>query len=146
MLKINKSLLSLTIIAATTALSAEAATDAERIRMLEEQLRQQKAMMEQQQRMLEAMDTELKRLKAGEPGQAVATVPAEPAEKLPVLVTGDKYERALSVNIYGFAQADTIYDFKRVDPNWNDTLRVTTIPTESGTYGEDGEYVFGVRQ
>ena len=76
MLKINKSLLSLTIIAAATALSAEAATDAERIRMLEEQLRQQKAMMEQQQRMLEAMDTELKRLKAGEPGQAVATVPA----------------------------------------------------------------------
>ena len=99
MLRMKKSLLSLTIIAAATALSVEAATDAERIRMLEEQLQQQKAMMEQQQRMLEAMDAELKRLKAGEPEPAIATAPAEPAEKMPVLVTGDKYERALSVNI-----------------------------------------------
>ena len=42
--------------------------------------------------------------------------------------------------------ADMIYDFKRVDPNWDDTLRVSTIPTSSGTYGEDGDVVFGVRQ
>ena len=51
----------------------------------------------------------------------------------------------LALNIYGFVQADTIYDFKRVDPDWNDTLRVSTIrPGEP--YGGDGEVVFGVRQ
>ena len=42
--------------------------------------------------------------------------------------------------------ADAIYDFKRVDPDWNDTLRVTTIPTTSGQYGSGGEVVFSVRQ
>jgi len=52
----------------------------------------------------------------------------------------------LALNIYGFVQADSIYDFKRVDPDWNDTLRVTTIPTRGEPYGGDGEVVFGVRQ
>lgn len=53
----------------------------------------------------------------------------------------------LSASIYGFAMADGIYDFKRVDPNWNDTLRVTTISTqEPNPYGADGEFVFSVRQ
>jgi hypothetical protein len=149
MKKITKSLLPMAVVAATFALSAEAATDAERIRTLEQQLSQQKAMMQQQQQMLEVMDAELKRLKAGEPGESgqvltSADIPEE--EPMPIIVTGDKYERALSVNVYGFAQADAIYDFKRVDPNWDDTLRVTTIPTESGTYGNDGDFIFGVRQ
>ena len=52
----------------------------------------------------------------------------------------------LNVNVYGFVQADFIYDFKRVDPDWNDTLRVTTIPTRGEPYGGDGEFVTSVRQ
>ena len=52
----------------------------------------------------------------------------------------------LDLNIYGFVMADTIYDFKRVDPDWNDTLRVSTIPTRGDPFGGDGEMVFGVRQ
>ena len=142
---IKPSILSAAIIAATTVMSAEAATDAERIRMLEEQLQQQKAMMEQQQRMLESMNSELERLKTGKSSE-VAITPSAKEEPMPVVVTGDKYERALSAKVYGFAQADAIYDFKRVDPNWEDTLRVSTIPTESGTYGNDGNFTFGVRQ
>ena len=42
-------------------------------------------------------------------------------------------------------QADAIYDFKRVAPDWEDTLRVTTIPTTSGVYGADGDFLFSVR-
>jgi outer membrane DcaP-like protein len=49
-------------------------------------------------------------------------------------------------DIYGFVMVDAIYDFKRVDPDWNDTLRVTTIPTTDGAYGSDGEFIFSVRQ
>jgi len=157
---LNKSLLSAAIIAATTVLSAEAATDAERIHLLEEQLSQQKAMMQQQQRMLESMNTELERLKVGESGAVVTTTPitttpapttqVATAEKMPVVVTGDELKTspldALSVNIYGFVMADAVYDFKRVDPNWDDTLRVSTIPTQDGAYGKDGDAVFGVRQ
>ncbi|MEH6611398.1 MAG: DcaP family trimeric outer membrane transporter [Halioglobus sp.] len=143
MYKIKKRLLPVAVIAATLTLSVEAATDAERIQMLETQL-------EQQRQMLEVMDAELKQLKAGQPavvGEVVIT-PAE--EEQAVVANVEESSRAapdsLSANIYGFVMADMIYDFKRVDPNWNDTLRVTTIPTEEGAYGRDGEFVFGVRQ
>ena len=127
--------------------AAEGASDADRISALEAQLNQQKAAMQQQQRMIEAMDAELKRLKAGEAatatstaviatGQAPASAPAARASS----------SNKLSVDVYGFAQADAIYDFKRVDPNWEDTLRVTTIPVQSGLYGNDGNFTFSVRQ
>jgi len=146
----KKALLAATVIAATSVLSAQAATDAERIRMLEEQLQQHKAMMAQQQRMLEAMDAELQRLKAGQAGDAAPETQVAATEQMPVLVTGDRLQGSrlepLSVNVYGFAQADAIYDFKRVDPNWDDTLRASTIPTQSGAYGNDGDFIFGVRQ
>ncbi len=52
----------------------------------------------------------------------------------------------LNINVYGFIHADFIYDFKRVDPDWNDTLRVSTIPTRGEPYGGDGEFVTSVRQ
>ncbi|MEH6590045.1 MAG: DcaP family trimeric outer membrane transporter [Halioglobus sp.] len=52
----------------------------------------------------------------------------------------------INYDIYGFVMVDAIYDFKRVDPDWNDTLRVTTIPTREGEYGSDGEFIFSVRQ
>ena len=150
MLTTKKALLPVAIIAATLAFSVEAATDAERIKMLEAQLEQQKAMMQQQQRMLEAMDAELQRLKAGEPGEVTETPIAATEEKQPAIVTADTLVKGalepLSANIYGFVMADAIYDFKRVDPNWDDTLRVSTIPTQSGAYGGDGDFIFGVRQ
>jgi DcaP outer membrane protein len=150
MLTTKKALLPVAVIAATLAFSVEAATDAERIKMLEAQLQQQKAMMQQQQRMLEAMDAELQRLKAGEPGEVTETPIAATEEKQPAIVTADTLVKGglepLSANIYGFVMADAIYDFKRVDPNWDDTLRVSTIPTQSGAYGGDGDFIFGVRQ
>jgi hypothetical protein len=48
--------------------------------------------------------------------------------------------------VYGFAQADYVQDFKRVDPNWEDTLRPSRIPTIKGLFGSDGQSVIGVRQ
>jgi len=137
-LKNRKIFLVMSIIAASRAV-AGGATDAERIRILEEQVNQQRAIMQQQQRMLETMDAELKALKSA---QAVAEAPTAPVAD----GTAGKTSPALSINLYGFVQADAIYDFKRVDPDWNDTLRVTTIPTRGGAYGEDGEFVFSVRQ
>jgi outer membrane DcaP-like protein len=53
------------------------------------------------------------------------------------------------LDVYGFIQADAIYDFNRVDPAWNATLRVSkipvTCPTDPGC-GQDGETVMSVRQ
>jgi len=143
-------------------LNAHAATDAERISTLEQQLNQQKAAMQQQQRMIEAMDAELQRLKSGEATlEAPAVVPTAPptaenfgmpAASVAASTTASTAksdagaQSKLSAQVYGFVMADAIYDFKRVDPDWEDTLRVTTIPTQSGAYGNDGDFVFSVRQ
>lgn len=146
----NKALLPVAVLCASICASAGAATDAQRISALEEQLNQQKAVMQQQQRMLEAMSAELERLKTGEATTeaSVATVaaaaqPLPPADRKQAKLQG---ARKLTADIYGFVQADAIYDFKRVAPDWEDTLRVTTIPTQSDTYGNNGDFIFGVRQ
>jgi len=50
------------------------------------------------------------------------------------------------LDIYGFVMMDMIYDFKRVDPDWKDSVRPTKIPTSGDPYGNDGETIFSVRQ
>jgi hypothetical protein len=51
-----------------------------------------------------------------------------------------------SFEVYGFAQLDYIQDFNRVDPNWEDTLRPTRIPTSGEPFGSDGQAILSVRQ
>jgi DcaP outer membrane protein len=48
--------------------------------------------------------------------------------------------------IYGFAMLDIGHDFKQIDPNWFDTLRVTRLPSEENEFGEDNNTFAGVRQ
>ena len=155
-------LLPAAVLCASFMLNAEAATDAERISALEAQLKQQKAAMEQQQRLLESVEAELKRLKAGEDaqqgpqvGQEIPVPPMQepfgsPAEPEPAVARATepagKATENFTADIYGFAMADAIYDFKRVDPDWADTLRITTIPTQGGAYGNNGDFLFSVRQ
>ena len=138
-------LLTALILGPTGAL-AQPASEEDRIRRLE-------SMVEKQQQMIEALTGELEKLKAqqGRP-VLVERLDAEPAETVADAAPAtrpsadDDPLAPLSVKITGFAMADAIYDFKRVDPNWEDTLRVSTIPTRSGAFGEDGNFTFGVRQ
>ena len=51
-----------------------------------------------------------------------------------------------NLELYGFAQLDAIQDFKRVNPDWDATLRPSRIPTEKGQFGGDGQSIFSVRQ
>ena len=51
-----------------------------------------------------------------------------------------------SMDIYGFAMLDIGENFKTINPNWSDTLRVTRLPSYAGEYGEDGSTFAGVRQ
>ncbi|QFU77962.1 hypothetical protein EY643_17080 [Halioglobus maricola] len=122
---------------------ALAQSDAERIQKLEAQL-------VQQQEAIQMMQQELQRLKSSDPAQApMATVPVEDLHEPVAVASAPKdisAETVLGFDIYGFVMADAIYDFNRVDPDWNDTLRVSTIPTTEGMYGDDGEFVFSVRQ
>jgi hypothetical protein len=48
--------------------------------------------------------------------------------------------------IYGFAQADLIYDGNRVDPAWQDALRPSKIPVDPGTFGSNGVTSFSIKQ
>src|SRR4051794_26398137 len=48
--------------------------------------------------------------------------------------------------VYGFAMGDYIQDLKRVDPNWEDPLRPSKIPTTSGQFGSNGQALFSPKQ
>ena len=48
--------------------------------------------------------------------------------------------------IYGFAMLDIGHDFKQIDPDWFDTLRVTKLPRFENQFGEDNSTFLGVRQ
>jgi hypothetical protein len=83
-----------------------------------------------------------------EPSPAVVVAPDSAAEK--GAPNADKATLAIS----GKVQLDTIYDFKRMNPQWNSTERPSQIPVNCpGTpevndpgCGKDGETVFSIRQ
>ena len=51
-----------------------------------------------------------------------------------------------SFEIYGFAMLDYIQDFDRVNPDWEDTLRPSRIPTDDGAFGGDGQASLSAKQ
>jgi hypothetical protein len=51
-----------------------------------------------------------------------------------------------TLEIYGFAQADAIVDFKQNDPNWYDVVRPTKLPSFPDQFGEDGHFYLSPRQ
>lgn len=66
----------------------------------------------------------------------------------PLLVQGAA-EAPKGLTLYGYMQGDYIYDNKRVDPNWNATLRPSKIPVNcpgDAGCGTNGESIFSVRQ
>ena len=96
------------------------------------------------------------------PPTAIKTPAAEPPTTPPVTVGGARVVAPGSaadegapnadkarLEIFGKVMFDAIYDFKRVDPDWNATLRPSKIPVncpgEAGC-GKDGETIFSVRQ
>jgi hypothetical protein len=51
-----------------------------------------------------------------------------------------------SLEIYGFAMADIGHNFKSIDPDWSDTMRVTRLPSFEGEFGRNHSTFAGVRQ
>ena len=51
-----------------------------------------------------------------------------------------------SMTIYGFAMLDIGQNFKQIDPNWFDTMRVTKLPSYTDQFGKDNSTFAGVRQ
>ena len=48
--------------------------------------------------------------------------------------------------VYGFAMAEAGYNFKTIDPNWYDALRVTKLPANKHEFLPDGKVFYSVRQ
>lgn len=59
---------------------------------------------------------------------------------------GPKRPKDHNLELYGFIQLDAIQDFKRVNGDWDATLRPSRIPTAEGQFGGDGQSIFSVRQ
>ena len=57
-----------------------------------------------------------------------------------------KPEPKPSMEIYGFAMLDIGPDFKRISPDWFDTMRVSKLPSYKDEFGQDGNWFAGVRQ
>jgi hypothetical protein len=51
-----------------------------------------------------------------------------------------------SFEVYGFAMLDIGHDFKQINPNWSDTMRVTRLPSVEDEFGRDHNTFAGVRQ
>jgi DcaP outer membrane protein len=51
-----------------------------------------------------------------------------------------------SFEIYGFAEADAIYDTGRMDPDWDDAFRPSRIANPEGEFGSDGQASVSVKQ
>jgi hypothetical protein len=50
------------------------------------------------------------------------------------------------LDFYGFVMLDFGVNFKSINPNWFDTMRVTRLPSFENEFGEDGSTFAGVRQ
>jgi len=76
--------------------------------------------------------------------QTNSTSTPPPAAK--TVTTTTPQDSKPSMTIYGFAMLDLGTNFKTINPNWFDTMRVTKLPSFNGQYGEDVSTFAGVRQ
>ena len=77
---------------------------------------------------------------------AAAVASAFAAAGLGLATTASAEDAKQSFEIYGFAQADAIYDFGRMNPDWDDAFRPSKIANPAGIYGSDGQASVSVKQ
>jgi hypothetical protein len=63
-----------------------------------------------------------------------------------VLCSARAYAQKPTLEIYGFAMADAIFDFKVNNPDWYDVNRPSKLPSFPGEFGNDGHFYLSPRQ
>lgn len=123
------------------------ASDADTLRQMRQELdalraeeSAAKAAEQARARRMDALAQQLARV-SGEP----VTQIAPPVEQIPAQASFPRSDENRKFEIYGFAQADYVQDFKRVNGAWDDTLRPSRIPT-TGDFGSNGQSIISVRQ
>lgn len=119
-------------------LNSFAATDADTLRELEEKI-------SAQEKTLKSLKAQIKQLKEGKSPDDASKVVTK-TSKTPTAQEKKSATTNHSIELYGHIQLDAIYDFKRVDPTWESTLRPSSIPTTDGAFGDDGQSIFSVKQ
>jgi|SRR5215203_4732475 len=76
--------------------------------------------------------------RAQEPSPAPEAAAAAPAQAPPAARS--------TFEFYGFAMMDIGHDFKQIDPDWFDTMRVARLPSSEDQFGRDNRTFAGVRQ
>jgi hypothetical protein len=128
-------------LAALPAQAQSGMTPAERAEL--ESLRQRLAQLEAQVAARAEVEAQHEAQQAEAPVEApVATQAAVPAAEQADLDSNPDN----GLEVYGFAQVDAIQDFKRVNPDWDATLRPSRIPTVDGQFGSDGQFIASIRQ
>ena len=138
-------------LASALALAWSTGASADELGDLKSQLESAKQLIQQLEQRVQSLESaQQKPAPAAAPAaaaQAPATGPVVAPNQVPDKDLADQGGARLEV--YGFAQADFIYDFNRVDPSWNATLRPSKIPVNcpgDPGCGKDGETIFSVRQ
>lgn len=118
-----------------------------------------KAKLDEALKTIQDLQGRVKALEQQKPAAAAApaaSAAAAPAWGAPVVSVGTRAENAnvpdankARIEIYGQVMLDSIYDFKRMDPDWKATLRPSKIPVNcagDAGCGKDGAWVFSARQ
>jgi len=122
---------------------------------------QLKQMLDQALKTIDELKGRVKTLEDDKAKEKAAPAPASaasapPAWGAPVVSVGTRAEDAATpdadkarIEVYGQVMLDSIYDFKRMNPDWSATLRPSQIPVNcpgDAGCGKDGNWVFSARQ
>src|SRR5580692_4806973 len=109
--------------------------------------------MQQMQKKLEQLEKELLELKQQMNAVSVLSKQAVPGPSVPVTTDtrqaeehGEQPKVSSSISFYGYAMADSGFNFGSINPDWFDVERPTQLPSSKGEFGPDGSTFFGVRQ
>ncbi len=109
--------------------------------------------LQQMQKKMEQLEKELLELKQQMNAVAGQSKQAVPGPSVPVTTDTRQAEEhaeqpkpSSSVNFYGYAMADSGFNFGSINPDWFDVERPTQLPAANGEFGPDGSTFFGVRQ
>src|SRR5579862_7156452 len=107
----------------------------------------------QMQKKMEQLEKELLELKQQMNAVAGLSKQAVPGPSIPVTTDTRQAEEhaeqpkpSSSINFYGYAMADSGFNFGSINPDWFDVERPTQLPSSKGEFGPDGSTFFGVRQ
>jgi hypothetical protein len=109
--------------------------------------------LQQMQKKMEQLEKELQELKQQMNAVSGLSKQAVPGPNVAVTTDTRQAEEhseqpkpSRSVNFYGFAMADSGFNFGSINPDWFDVERPTQLPSFKGEFGPDGSTFFGVRQ